>query len=404
MKGLLKTLFILAIALGIGLILHQYPGWISISFAGWRVDLPFWIGCILLFFLYFAFYFLWRVLAAIFSIPKKLQSLSKSFRRHQAKKLTQKGFVDFATGDFKRAEQALIKGAPLSEMPWLNYLHAAKAAQEQGAEERRDHYLKLAGQSTPSDIATGLTQARLQFQEEQYAQSLETLKVLMAKAPNHPMVLKQLEEVYVALGAWESLSHLLPKLKRFRILSKTEFEVLENKVWLEILRNHEQSNKQTLNAIWKEMPKHLHDTPDIAHSYAKTLDSLGESAQAEQVLVHALKKQWNNELVKLYGFISHVSPQNSLNTAESWLKLHSDSPELYLTLGRLCRELELWGKSQRYFEASITLNPDSQTYAELGLLLDKMNKPELGARYFKKGLLLKTPKNTNAILDPKKTS
>lgn len=395
MKGLFKLLIVLAIAVVMGLVLHRYTGWISISFAGWRIDLPFWVGCILLFFLFMVLSVVWRLLVAIVSLPQTLKALSQQYQKYRAQKLTQKGFVDFTTGNYKQAETALIKGAPLSNMPWLNYLHAAKAAQAQGAKERRNDYLKLANSNAPSDIATGLTQANLEFQDGQYTQSLETLNVILAKAPDHPMALKQLQQVYVALGDWGALSHLLIKLKRDRILPKDAYDELENKVWVHIVKQHEQDELESLQAIWKRIPKYLHESGDIVLIYAKALDKKGDSAQAERVLISAIKKEWREDLVELYGYISHPFPQKSLDIAEEWTKTHPNSPQLYLTLGRLCRSLELWGKSQRYFEASITLAPKPQTYAELGLLLDKMNKPELGARYFKKGLLLDAPLNND---------
>jgi len=49
---------------------------------------------------------------------------------------------------------------------------------------------------------------------------------------------------------------------------------------------------------------------------------------------------------------------------------------------------DLWGKARAYLEASVGNKEMSETYKELGLLMEYLNEPKLAAEYFKKGLFL----------------
>ncbi len=46
-----------------------------------------------------------------------------------------------------------------------------------------------------------------------------------------------------------------------------------------------------------------------------------------------------------------------------------DDPALTLTLARLCIANKLWGKARNYLDASLTVEPSADAYAELGRLL-----------------------------------
>ena len=87
-------------------------------------------------------------------------------------------------GRFEQAEKILLKQVSHSDTELLNYLMAARSAQQQGAYDRRDEYLRLAHKAMPSaDIAIGITQAELQLSHNQYEQALATLNHLSSIAP-----------------------------------------------------------------------------------------------------------------------------------------------------------------------------------------------------------------------------
>ena len=61
---------------------------------------------------------------------------------------------------------------------------------------------------------------------------------------------------------------------------------------------------------------------------------------------------------------------------------------LLLALGKLCLHQGLWGKSQNYLEASISVAPSRPAYTALARLLEKMHKPDEAFRYYQKSVEL----------------
>ena len=68
-----------------------------------------------------------------------------------------------------------------------------------------------------------------------------------------------------------------------------------------------------------------------------------------------------------------VSP---LQKAEGWLEKQPQNVRLLTALGILCRERELWGKSESYLRASDALDASAEVAYELSVLYQRMNRLE----------------------------
>ena len=79
---------------------------------------------------------------------------------------------------------------------------------------------------------------------------------------------------------------------------------------------------------------------------------------------------------------------HQIKRAESWLESHANDAGLLLALGRMCLHFELWGKSQNYLEASLSLDPSHSAHFALAHLNEKIGKPELAKEHYTKGLEL----------------
>ena len=52
--------------------------------------------------------------------------------------------------------------------------------------------------------------------------------------------------------------------------------------------------------------------------------------------------------------------------AENWLVQHPQDPVLLLTLGRLCRHQQLWGKAEDYLQRALAAGAGAAAWEELG--------------------------------------
>lgn len=391
MKRLVYVLLALVLAVGVGLVLTNEPGYVLIGYGNWTLETT---VSLLLFALaigFAALYLLLRLLAGLKRAPRRLREWEHRRTALRARNTLNHGLMELAEGNWAGAEKRLLKYAGDSETPLLNYLAAARAAQQQGAHERRDQYLRQAHHAMPAaDVAVGLTQAELQIAHRQMEQALATLTHLRTLAPRHGYVLTLLMRLYEALHDWERLRELLPELRKRKVLDGAAADALEVRVYSELLAQHARSRDgAALRDTWQRVPRRLTSQPDTVLAYAAQLHRLGEDHEAETLLRTALKKGWDERLVDLYGRLQ-ADIRRQLATAEAWLREHERDPVLLQALGRLAMRNSLWGKAREYLETGISIAPTVESYQLLGSLAEQVNDTALMTYCYRKGMLLAT--------------
>jgi HemY protein len=145
-----------------------------------------------------------------------------------------------------------------------------------------------------------------------------------------------------------------------------------------------------LQKTWQRLPKAQQKSPQLLVEYVTQLRRIGADKEAEVLLRKSLQQHWSSEAILAYGQVQGGDLQKQLLVAESWLKERPANAALLLTLGRLCLRNQLWGKARDYFENSLRLEKQGQTYAELARLLANLGEHELSTEYYQHGLLLMT--------------
>ncbi len=390
MKLLLFSLLTLLAAVVLGLLAYQDPGYVMVSRGEVSYELSLTLFLIILMAGFGAVYFFIRLLSRSWTLPRDLRRWRSHRRIKKAHRVSIRGLIELAQGHWPQAEKHLIKYADYSEAPLLNYLSAARAAQKQLAHERRDYYLSQAHKSTPdADFAVQLTQAELQLVHGQLEQSLATLVHLQSISPKHTHVLLLLMQLYEKLQSWGDLKELLPALKKQKVITDEQQRELSVKVYTELLEITAQSgHAEKLEAFWQNLPRNLRQDTHLIKRYSFHLINKEQFDTASDVLRQAIKQNWDQDLVYLYGKARSNKVDKQLAQAENWLKGREQNSILLLTLGRLCLYNQLWGKARSYLEASIGNNAFPETYRELGLLLEQLDEKDKAADCYRKGIML----------------
>lgn len=390
MRKLIVALVLIALSVALVSLLNQNNGYAMFGFGHWTVEGSLAMFILLDLALFLVLYLAIRTFARAWSIPEQWQKWRKRRQKQRAQNSLASGLLDMAAGKWKSAEQKLIKHADISEKPILNYLGAARAAQERGIFAKRDSYLKLAQESMPSEqLAVAITQAELQLSNDQIEQALATLTHLRKIAPKHGYVLKLSKELYLRLENWPALKQLLPELSKNDVISKDELSELEVKVYVGLMQQAvAEVDRERLTTVWKQIPKHLRNQTEIVEIYVLQLQANDGDDEAESLLEKAIEKNWDERLVELYGAIEGQRQDKRLSRAESWLKEHPQSPALLLTLAHICLRSKLWGKARSYLEACIGVKSSVAAQHELGLLLEQMGEKELALESYRVGLEL----------------
>ena len=390
MKALAWALAIVLAAVAATLLVDTDNGYVLIRWGAWTIELSLVLALILLAAGFTAVHTLARVLGATQEVPAGVQSWNRERARRRARHALTRGLLDLAEGDWRSAEKNLTRHAADSETPLLNYLSAARAAQLQGADERRDLYLRLAHESMPSaDVAVSLTQAELQIAHQQFEQALATLRHLQTLAPKHAYVLKLLHCLYEKLGDWPQLSEMLPELRRRAVLPDGELAALELRIHRELLQSAAADPDTTrLATAWDATPKALRASTGLTAHYAELLLARGATGDAEAALREALKHGFDERLAAMYGRVEGPDAGKQLAFAEGLLGQQPRNAALLLALGRLALRARLWGKARGYLEASLGTATTADAYSELGNLLEQLGDGDAARECYRKGLSL----------------
>lgn len=397
MKWLLTLIIALFVSVSVALITHYDPGYVLLGYGHWTVETTLALFVVVLLLAFLVIYYTLRFASNALHMPQRMHEWSSRRRTRRARKDLTRGLIELAEGHWSNAERKLVKHVGDSETPLLNYLAAARAAQGQEAHERRDAYLHQAHESLPSaDIAVGLTQAELQISHRQREQALATLQHLHTIAPKHTLVLSMLKDLYISLSEWRSLIELLPSLRKRKAVSADDLDKLEIRAYTELLSTEVRTHGiDAMEQVWRSIPHKLHFNHTILCGYIRHLIKFDRTAIVEPVLREALKKNWSEYLVYLYGRIKGDDSNQQLLQAERWIRTHPASAMLFLTLGRLSERNSLWGKARSYFETSLGLAEHADTYYELGTLMEQTGDVDKAREYYRKGLELSSGKETN---------
>lgn len=364
------------------------PGWVLVNFRGYEIRLT--VPGLLLFFI--VAYIAVRLVLRLLRSPFDLGRATGRYRKSRARSRLTRGLIEAAEGNYSRAERLLAESAHGSDAPVLNYLGAARAAQELGAADRRDNWLMMAYESDAEAArAVLLTQAQLHAREGDHERALATLRKLEETSPGHPQALALLAEIYRELGDWENLREILPQLRKRKALPAARIDELTTLAWARLLAHDGvRGDVMSLQRQWQAAPKTLRSDPAMVREYVASLNRAGEQELAEQIIRASLKKHYDPELVETYSQLEGVDASLALGHCESWLRARPEEPALLVAAARLALRAGDHDKARKYAHTAIEVDPTAAAYQVYGAVLAETGATDEAARAFRQGLALAT--------------
>lgn len=394
----LLLLVVLAAGAWIGEKMVKDPGYVLISYDESTIETSLWVLLVILFIGFVAIHWAVNIFFKARLPTGKFRAWRERRGVRQAQGKTLKGLLALSEGRWWQAQRLLSQSAENSDQPLINYIAAARAAHEQREDKSADELLQKARNTVPqAEVAIGITQVQIQLERGQLEPCLATLLRLRRLAPKHTYVLRLLKDVYLKLQDWNGLTNLIPELRKFKVLKEEEISVLEQNCYSELLGStlanlpveaDSDARLQALTKEWKSLPASLAHDKAMIQRYIEQLVSAGSEGKAENFLRDQIKRQWDDELVNLYGRIKGDDAHKQLEVAKGWLKKNPDSAALKLTLGRLAMRNEQWGKAVDYMEESLALEKRPETYTELTRLLQHLGDNKRSLSVMQDGLAM----------------
>lgn len=374
----MKTGLYIALALLAGALLAHFlladPGYVAVRLGETLIEMS---GITFVLAL-IAGYFMLRLVLRLVRARRLWRESQQERKFQKARRSLARGLLEMSEGEWAAAEDTLSRSARDAEQPAAHYLVAARAAELQGARQRRDDWLARA-----LDIASErrapilIMQAELLLKHQQLDAALATLEQLDNCGEQNARGLLLLARIYRQTGAWEKLQALEPRLRNTRGIDSAVADETVAQIYLDRLKSLAlKADHSALAQAWKAVPKSLARRPQIVIAYARAAMACDDHAAAESALRDLLDEQWDEAAVLAFGELEPAEPLVTLERAERWLSEHRNDAALLLTCARLAMQAELYGKARSFLETSIAIRPRLEAYQLLAALMEQLGERE----------------------------
>ncbi|HEY6641725.1 heme biosynthesis HemY N-terminal domain-containing protein [Povalibacter sp.] len=348
------------------------PGYVAIRFAGRLIEMSAVTFALLL----IGAYFLSRWIVKLINARRLWREAQIMRRQDRARRSLARGLLEMSEGEWLASEQTLTNSAQEAETPAAHYLVAARAADLQGATQRRDELIAKALDASSDRRAPALImQAEMHLKHGQFQAALEALNQLAATGESNSRAVMLTARALRQTGDWEKLQALEPRLRTTRGVTQAFADETVAQIYLDRLQAAGKSrDDKTLAQVWKELPKTLAQRGEIVVAYARAAMACDQEDVAEAELRKFLSKQWDESAVLVYGELDTDEPLITLERAEQWLPEHTEDSALLLTCARHAIRAELYGKARSYLETSIAIRPRFEAWQLLANLFEQLGE------------------------------
>lgn len=399
-KLILFILLVVLLALwGMGIILPD-AGYVLVILGQKSLETSLWFSCFAILAISMSGWLLARFFRVGWSLAQSLKDFFVFGSTERPSKRAASGLIDFLSGDWLQARKKLLRTASKVESPLVNYLAAARASYELGDHEDAVKILSDAQKKYASfAVPIGVAQAKMEMQHGRYEQAKSILVGLQIKAPKNHLVLNCLRELYESRQDWVALASLFPMIKKYKVCSVADTVAMESFIAIGQLQfAGEAAQRLTLSErlhelrkAWGKIPSYQQRVPRVVGAYAKVLIDNLQDHEAEAILRKTLGKTWDDGLIDLYGLLRVADLTEVIRTAETWLKYYPQSANLLRALGRLNLRNHLWGLARDYFQRSLAVQQNAETFAELARLLNSLGDTQRSMDVYQAALQLSVP-------------
>jgi HemY protein len=386
LKGLFWILALFGLAVGFSIAGKYDPGYVLLVYPPFRIELSLLLFVMALLGAFVVTYGVARLAVNTLQLPQHVRAFRQRQREEKARTVLLDAVVAYFEGRYGKAEKAAAEALDLGEFPALSAILAARAAHESKAYERRDGYMAAAESARPEQAVLRLmTQAELLTDQRRYQEALTVLKALNQIAPRYLAAQKLELKVQQQLRNWDQVLGLVTQLEKREALEPAQAEQFKISAHVENFKKRTLAGED-LKGYWHKMPAADRLNSKISLAAARHFMTLGDHQLAAEIIEQSLDKQWDSNLVRLYGDCHGKDGVKQIERAERWLLTHPRDAGLLLALGRLCDKQRLWGKAQSYLEACVSVSPDSEAHIALAQHLEKIDKYDEACKHYRKSL------------------
>ncbi len=349
-------------------------------------------------------FLLWRLAAWLVTVlnPRRLfsgRNRDSSGRQGHAETRTTEGLQLFVEQQWEKALGILERSFNDDDATLVNFLAAACAAQRLGLEAQWSTVLDKAAKKFPASLSSiRMLRAELLAKNNHFGDSLDILQQLERTTAGSNRQLALSRDIHLQLGDWDRLEALLPSLVKAGVIDEQEDRHLQQQVLLGRLNGLAENTAASeesadalsgkLMALWRQAPQLIREDVELIVRYVDLLVKAGAGEEAARVIEASLERSWDESLVAKYGLEDFGVCSEQLRRGRDWIQEWPNDGQLLLALGRIAMRCRDWELAREYFEASSTIAPGPEVFAELTRLLGSLGEPVAARQCFHRYLQL----------------
>ncbi|MGH8713388.1 MAG: heme biosynthesis HemY N-terminal domain-containing protein, partial [Casimicrobiaceae bacterium] len=302
---------------------------------------------------FIALYGVIRLIVRTVRLPQTVRLWRRRQKLERARSMQDAAVVALLEGRYGKAQQRALEALAIPGSSGLNAIVGARAAIDVRNFDAAEALLSRPDAQVASlAVPRLMLRAEIALEQGQPQRSLDMLRDLRREAGMHTAALRLELRSLQAAQRWTEVVPLLEQLVKRKVFDSTQAEHVRVTAQSEQLKSLA-TDAAGLRDYWNRLPDAARRHPKIARAAAQSFLQLGGDRDAVDILGESLERDWNSELVEIYGECRPADATRQLEQAERWLTRHNRDPALLRVLGTLCQRQQLWGKAQTYFEASL---------------------------------------------------
>ena len=388
MVRLLILILIIFAGLFVGPLLQDQKGYVLIALNDWTIESSLVVMVMVILVFYALLQFLEWGLVNILTMWGRTRHWFGGRRQRIAQQKTLESVLQLASGQYIAAEMNSVKNVKFSDLPLLNYLTAANAAQRLGNTEKRDIYLAAASDLDADSLALQSTRLRLQIESKAFDSALQWMQEQDSKTLNKIEIMRFTYLVYAHFEQWKFLQPLLPALLKQTVIDEQQCIELQNDCDSGLLTAAAKDGLNSLKNHYKGLDRKIRNNIDIFAKYAKLSIELNGFDEIEKELFKKLTKQVNKSLIVA---LSSVGEEESVRVSEQLIALSSrypDNVDLMQVIAQLLIKSRHWPLAKEWLTKALEIKPSIVIFHKLALVQQELGEQSGALNSYQKAVQL----------------
>lgn len=365
MKNLIWTLLLLSLAVGLAVFLNGHTGEAHIVLDNTLYSMNLGVFVIALLLLWLLVWLCFKIVRTVLGLPGGFRRWRKNHHQRKADKELSDAGMAFFEGRHKEVRdltQKLLKNQESKEKLPLALVLAAFSAQQTGDTQERDRFLKeLETFPEKHQVPRFLLLAEDAFASGDYEKMQKHLQSARKISPDLLHIVQLDLRRAIAQQDADSILKYTSQLLKKRAISEKEAISARRVAYQKLLS--EANDASAMKRCLKKIPTEEQNGA-LAAEIARKLRDNGQFKDVA-IKVERCYETGNTALLDVlddvFPHLSESSQQRTLAEMEKRLTQTPEDAYLLQSLGRMAYVKKLWGKSQSYCEASLSVKDAAST-------------------------------------------